>query len=712
MREPALPWRPLPLDRFLIGVCHYPEQEPREQLVRDAELMAEAGIETVRMGEFAWNVIEPEEGRFEFDLFDEAIAIFAANGIDTIFCTPTATPPRWLTHAHPEILRVDQNGRTMRHGSRQHADLTHPLFREHSRRITRALAAHYRDNPHVVGWQTDNELNTHFSETHSAAAQAAFRTWLEGRYGDIAALNDAWGCVFWNRQYDSFEQVETPIDDRPAAADPSQMLDYRRFLAESTSDFHREQAEILRAAQPRWFVFHNIGRINDTDVRELGRDTDFMGTDLYPLLRDEIMKAGLGYSQALQLDLFRGWGGNFVIPELQQGGGALPGLATATPEPGELRRFTMSSVARGADGIIWFRWTSARFGAEADWLGVLDHDRVPRRRFAELKETIAELKASRGDILGTSVDMDVVILACDWTNQMAQASFGTGLPGLVELALPLHHHCYHRNISCGFAAPGDDISRARLAFVPHLALWDERWNPSLEAFVEAGGILVVGARSATRDACNQMLTSTPPGPLAALCGATVAEAGRLPAPDANAIIAGGVFQVEPQGSGRLAESARRRHSIALETGANVAAAHGYELLEPAEGVETLARWNSRFLAGGAAITRRRLGAGSVIYVGTFLTHELAARLFEPLFAEAGIRPVLDVPAGVEVSTRSSGDRILTFVQNTTCEPVTIRLPGHDLHLPAYGSTMLKSAEGGVGASRAEARTQRRQGGGR
>ena len=110
----ALPWRPLPLDRFLIGVCHFPEQEPAEQLESDARLMAEAGIETVRMGEFAWSVIEPEEGKFDFALFDEAIEVLAAHGIDTIFCTPTATPPRWLTHRHPEILRVDGDGRAVR----------------------------------------------------------------------------------------------------------------------------------------------------------------------------------------------------------------------------------------------------------------------------------------------------------------------------------------------------------------------------------------------------------------------------------------------------------------------------------------------------------------------------------------------------------------------------------------------------------------------
>ena len=690
MREPASPWRPLPLDRFLIGVCHYPEQEPRDQLVRDAALMADAGIETVRMGEFAWNVFEPEEGRFDFELFDEAIAVFAAYGIDTILCTPTATPPRWLTHRYPDIMRTDAEGRPMRHGSRQHADLTHPVFREYSRRITRALAEHYSDNQHVIGWQTDNEFNTHFSETHSTAAQEAFRDWLERRYGDVATLNDAWGCVFWNRQYDSFEQVETPVDDRPAAADPSHMLDYRRFLADSTRDFQRDQVEILRAIQPRWFVFHNIGRLNDTDLRDFGSDLDFLGTDLYPSLRDEIMKVGLGYSQAMQLDAFRGWSGNFLIPELQQGGGAHPGLSTPVPEPGELKRFTMSSVARGADGIIYFRWTTARFGAEAYWMGVLDHDRVPRRRLTELKGAIAELKASREEILGTSVDMDVAILASDWTNEMAQASFGVGLPSLVELALPLHHHCYMRNIRCGFTAPGDDISRAKVAFVPHLPIWDERWTESLSRFVENGGTLVVGARTATRDERNHVLTLTPPGPLAALCGISVSEFGRLPAAGAGSILSGAVFQVEATSSGRVAESARRKHALDLGSEGPVEAVHGYEILEPAQGTEVLARWTSRFLAGEPAITRRQLGAGSVIYVGTYLTRALVAQLFDPLFDDMGINAPLGVPPGVEVTTRSAVGRTLTFVQNTMGEAVEIVLPDRKLLLPAYGSTILRS----------------------
>lgn len=681
------PWRTLPLDRFLIGVCHFPEQESEDNLEGDARLMAEAGIETVRMGEFAWSVIEPEEGRFDFSLFDKAIDVLAAHGIDTIFCTPTATPPRWLTHRHPEILRVDGEGKAQRHGSRQHGDLTSPLFREHSRRITKALADHYRDNPHVVGWQTDNEFNTHFSETHSEAAQHAFRAWLEARYGDIASLNAAWGTIFWNRQYGDFGQIETPLDNRPASADPSHRLDYRRFLADATRDFQRDQVKILRAVNPGWFIFHNIGRLNDTNLREFGSDLDFLGTDLYPGLRDEFMKIGLGYAQAMQLDSFRGWAGNFIIPELQLGGGAHPGLAIPAIEPGELKRFAFSSVARGADGILWFRWTSARYGAEAYWMGALDHDRVPRRRFAELKETIAELKAVRGDVLGTSVDMDVAILAADWDNEMAQASFSLGMPSLAELSLPLHHHCYMRNIACGFAAPSDDLSRVKIAFVPHLALWDGRWTEKLAEFVRGGGTLVVGARVATRNRNNHILETTAPGELRDLCGVTIEEFGRLPAPGATSVLSGAVFQVEAMQSGCTAESAKREHFIELG-GAEIQAAYGYEIVNPDPGTEVLGRWTSRFLAGEAAITRRRLGEGQVLYLGSYLTHALAAQLFEPLFAEAGIRPP-GLPPGVELTCRSGGGRTLRFLQNTVGEARTVETSNGKVELAPYGCAVLK-----------------------
>jgi beta-galactosidase len=683
------PWRPLPLDRFLIGVAHYPEHESPDCIEHEADLMAEAGVEVARMGEFAWNIIEPRRGEFSFDLFDRVIAALGERGIETIFCTPTATPPRWLTHKRPDILRQDAKGRNMRHGSRQHADIINPYFREESRRITGVLAEHYRDHSHVIGWQTDNELNTHFSESHSAAAAQAFRLWLVRKYGSINELNHAWGTVFWNRQYDDFDQVETPVQNSPAAADPSHMLDYHRFLADTTADFNRDQAEILKAANPDWFVFHNIGRLNDTNLRDFAKDVDFMGVDVYPHLIEEFAKLGLGFAQAMQIDAFRGWAGNFIVPEQQTGFGGQPGFASASPEPGELRRMTFSSIARGADGIIFFRWRTARFGAEAYWMGILDHDGIKRRRFYELKETIAEIKSVRDEILGTCVETDVAIVAADWDNQQAQDSYGLGLPGIMETTIPLHHYLYSHNIGCGFAAPWDDLSRCRLAYIPHLPIWDEAWTDQIDRAVHDGLTLIVGARTGTRDSNNHVLPVTPPGPLAGLCGVKVLEYGRLPAPGAASMVSGANFQVGNIRGGRTSESAKRLQYLQIGE-VPVLASYWYEILEADDGTQVIAYWTSRSLAGNPAITRRRHGKGSVIYIGTYLSGALVDALIAPLLDELDIRAPLAAPPGVEVTVRSGNGRRLTFIQNIGAEPAILSNGAEQIALEGYGCTLLRS----------------------
>ena len=141
---PLSVWRPIATDTFLVGAPHYPEHVDESYWQRDADRMAAAGFNTVRLAEFAWHILEPHEGTFDFDLFDRAIDVLGKAGIKTIMCTPTATPPRWLTARYPEVLRVDANGRAMSHGSRQHANLASGVFREHSKRITKAMAEHYR----------------------------------------------------------------------------------------------------------------------------------------------------------------------------------------------------------------------------------------------------------------------------------------------------------------------------------------------------------------------------------------------------------------------------------------------------------------------------------------------------------------------------------------------------------------------------------------
>ncbi|MDQ0321956.1 beta-galactosidase [Pararhizobium capsulatum DSM 1112] len=668
-------WRTINTDRFLVGTPHYPEHVDESYWDNDARRMAEAGFNVARLGEFAWHIFEPREGTFDFDLFDRAIEGLGHHGLKTILCAPTATPPRWLTVKHPEILRVDGNGRSMSHGSRQHADTSSPVLRDYSRKITRAMAQHYRENPNVIGWQTDNELNTSMPESYSPSALKEFQAYLQETYKTIDRLNFASGGDFWATAYDDFDQIVFPLDFAPTFPSPGHMQDYHRFLAFSTTRFQHDQVEILRATNSDWFVFHNLGGLRDIDFRgQFSEDLDFVVYDIYPLLYDKFQRIGNHAKiQALHLDICRGFSGNYVVPEQQSGFGAQQGFCTLTPEQGEMRRMAMSSVARGADGVMFFRWRPAHFGAEIYWMGVIYHDDVARHRYDEARRFATEMTALKDKILGTWVHMDVGIAGSDFDNQEAHKTFPIGLPSPQDDAVLLHQYCYDRGKACGFIHPEDDLSRLKVFYVPHWVTWKDGWTERLEAFARNGGTVIIVARTGTRDENNHVIRETAPGSsLSALTGVRVKDFGRLAALGAN-----GLFTTMTRSGGLVippvwpAESNRRVRRFTVGN-QELDAGYFYENLSINADVEAIGVWSNRYAEGTPVITSRTLGKGRVLYVGTYLTAELTHQLATRTFADADVVPLVpDLPDGVEVTLRESGERRLLFLQNIKDTTATV-----------------------------------------
>ena len=663
------------LSEFLYGSPYYPEHWDAAVRAGDPTLFRAAGWNVVRMAEFAWDVLEPEEGRYDFALFDETIERMAAVGIRTILCTPTATPPHWLTLKYPEVLRVDDRGVVLSHGSRQHASHLSEVFREHSRRITRVMAEHYARNPHVIGWQTDNEIHCHFAEDHSAAAQAFFAEFLRARFGgDIGALNRAWGTAFWAQTYAAFEDIPTPKDGRPTHLNPAHVLDYRRALAHGAAVFQRDQVEILRAASPDRWVTHN-GCFRYLDYAgEFGGDLDFLSYDSYPLFAyDPEFRA---CSQAFNTDYARAFSGNVVIMEQQSGPGGQGDYFQDQPEPGEMRRMAYVNIARGADGVLFFRERSCRFGAEEFWCGVLDHDNVPRRRYREAAQLGRELARVGPAVLGTSVEVTVGVAGADFSAQWGHEPITHGLPSPRNMAESVHGHFYTTGHAVGCVHPGDSLAGLTVYFVPHFAVFDPAWIAGWTSWVEAGGVLVIGARTGSKDLNNNVVAETLPGSLRGLVGATVEEYGRQNRPEKRPL--GLAF-------------------IGTEGTAPVPTEWWYETLRPAAGTEVAATWAGRHLGGEPAVTLRRVGRGAVLYVGTYFTASVVAAL-EPVLVGLGALPKPAVRvAGVETVVRAGAGKRLRFYINHNEVAVEVPLvrAGEDLVTSGHVEGMLSLNAGEV-----------------
>ncbi len=263
-----------------LGVCYYPEHWPEAQWNQDFATMVQLGIEWVRIGEFAWSRLEAVPGEYTFDWLDRAIETLGAAGLKVVLGTPTATPPRWLVDKHPDMLALDAEGRPRGFGSRRHYCFSHAGYLAECSRIVTALAERYGRNPHVAAWQTDNEYGCHDTTiSYSVAARDAFRGWLRARYpgagndGDIAALNAAWGNVFWSMEYDDFDQIDLP-NLTVTEPNPAHALAFRRFASDQVVAFNRAQVEIIRAHSDAPITHNYMGRITDFDHFKVGEDLD------------------------------------------------------------------------------------------------------------------------------------------------------------------------------------------------------------------------------------------------------------------------------------------------------------------------------------------------------------------------------------------------------------------------------------------------------
>ncbi len=259
-----------------LGTAWYPEHWPESRWRDDLRLMREAGLKVVRVGEFAWSRLEPAEGQFDLDWLERAVHLAAEYGLVTVMGTPTAAPPAWLTQTYPDVLAVREDGRRATHGNRCHFSPTSLRYRQFCERIAGQMAARFGHNPHVIGWQIDNEYN---SVSYDDQTRAQFQAWLREKYGSLNALNAHWTTAYWSQEYTDWAQIPLPIGGH----NPALMLEWRRFITDVYRLYQRAQIDAIRRhADPRQWITHNfMGWFDLFDHYAVSADLDLAAWDNY-----------------------------------------------------------------------------------------------------------------------------------------------------------------------------------------------------------------------------------------------------------------------------------------------------------------------------------------------------------------------------------------------------------------------------------------------
>ena len=517
-----------------LGVCYYPEHWPEERWPSDAHMMREAGITRVRIAEFAWSRIEPEPGRFDWSWLDRAIEVLAAEGLRIIMCTPTATPPKWLVDAMPEMIALDRDGRQRGFGSRRHYCFSHEGYREQCQRICRAVAERYGRHEAVTAWQTDNEYGCHDTvQSFSAAAREAFRKWLEQRYSTIESLNEAWGNVFWSMEYRSFDEIELP-NLTVTEANPAHWLAFRRFSSDQVVSFNRLQVDILREHSPGRDILHNaMGFYTGYDHFDLADDLDCLGWDSYPLgflemfrfsEADKLRFARTGHPDiaAFHHDLYRGCAKDERWCVLEQQPGPVNWARhNPAPLPGMVALWTAEAAAHGAELVSYFRWRQAPFAQEQMHAGLLRPDGQPAPALREIDGLLEMLPPA--DITGPRSRHAAIMFdyQAEWMTQIQPQ--GEGLSALWA-AFSCYEALRELGLNVDFVKPGTDISSYSLLVLPCLPIVSDKTRRTLMAFK---GQIVVGPRTGSRTDDFRIPDELAPGPLTQQLGLTVAKSETL-----------------------------------------------------------------------------------------------------------------------------------------------------------------------------------------
>lgn len=632
---------------MLYGACYYPEHRELDRWEEDLQLMNKAKINALRIGEFAWKRFEPEDGVYDFSWMDSFIELAGSYGIQIVLCPPMRTIPVWLSENDPSLHIENHSGDRLEHASRYTFCINHPLLRIKAQALASSMAIRYGSHPQVIGWHLDNEIGDE-PDCHCHRCRSKWQHWLEGRYGDIQALNHAWGTVFWSMEYDHFGQIPTPRITK-ADYNPGFIQAWRHFRSDCNIEVVKLLATAVRphlGAEGSYITTNSqMPWNNRTDNYEMAKHLDITGTNYYPPYGNRCHTNALGLAANRSFK-----NAPFHVYELRNEGHSIMGASGNTPAPGELERLTMHTIANGADGVFYFPWKRFPFGSEQNHGAITDFDGKPTRIYDECLAIGEKLNEVASLIQGSHVISDIAVLY-DFPSRwhIEHPSPWTGDSSLyMNHTNKLYHTVRRLGHNCDAVGRNSDFSAYKLILVPMLPIVDDLLVEKLQRYTERGGVLVFHPMSGVKNEETRYFNDRLHLGMIDLLGLRTLE-------------------VATAGAGHVIDFSWNGKSY---TGGLFS-----ELIQPTT-TQIEGSFASEWYEGYPSVTKRSSGKGYCWFVATFAEENFYIDLLTHLCSDIGLSPLLNLrpPAEVEVTMRQQSDGTMyTFLINASAREIQVEL---------------------------------------
>lgn len=635
---PATPKFP----HMLHGGDYNPEQwlDQPEVLEEDIRLFRKAHINCVSLGIFSWAKLEPEEGVYDFGWLDEIIDRLYANGIYTVLATPSGARPQWLAQKYPEVLRVRPDGLRNFYGHRQNHCYTSPLYREKVTQIDTLLAEHYANHPAVILWHISNEFG---GECHCELCQAAFREWVQKKYGTLDKLNHAWWANFWSHTYTDWSQVHSPSPVGETSVHGLD-LDWRRFVTHQTIDFMKTEIAAVKAVNPDIPVTTNMMTMYTYELNYFAfRDAlDVISWDNYPEWHNPYMgNEEVAKDCAMTHDMMRSLQKKpFLLMECTPNATNWQGVSKLK-KPGMHQLSVIVAVAHGADSGQYFQLRQSRGSCEKFHSAVISNTGTENTRtFREVTDIGAVLEQLSDRVYGSGTPAETAILfdtENKWALDKCQGPRNIGLDYFGNIRRN-YSYFWKNGINVDIIDSTFDLSGYKLVIAPMLYLFRDGIQEKLRRFVRDGGTLVTTCfTGVVNDTDLSFLGEATEDKLSDVLGLWVEEVDSLYDCESNRTTWNGK-------SYSLKELCEICHPTTCET---------------------LAVYETDFYAGKPVLTKNQFGKGVAYHVSasadTDFFHALYAKLAAACDLTYAIRTA--VPDGVSLTWRQSDTEKLIFVQN-------------------------------------------------
>ncbi len=652
-------------ETLLYGGDYNPEQWPEAVWAEDMRLMKLAAINITSINIFSWAMLEPKPEQYHFEQLDHIMDMLAQNGIAADLATGTASPPTWMSRHYPSMLPVTRDGRRMSHGSRQHYCPNSPDFRRKSAALVQQLAERYAQHPALKMWHLNNEYGCHTAACYCDNCAEAFRVWLQERYQSLEGVNSAWGTSFWSQRYYDWEDI-LPPRLTPAQNNPTQSLDYWRFMSDSLLACYRVEEEILRAVTPTIPLTTNLMvGFKPVDGFVWAPHMDIVSFDMYPPV------SAHAWETAFSHDLMRSLKGGKPHLVMEQSPSQVNWmLQNPHKRPRRMRLHSLQAVAHGADGVMFFQWRQSQAGAEKFHSAVVPHEGSEHTRiFQQVAQVGTELHTLSPTVIGSRVPAQVAILM-DWQNWW-DVEYLPGPSNRLHYweQLLTYYRAFHKlNVAVDVVSPDSDLSKYQIVIAPLLHMLRPGVAKNLEQFVEQGGTFLTTFFSGLVDQNGHVGLGGYPAELRKLLGIYIEEFDPLTPDMTNQVV--------------ITEGTLQGTYSATVWG---------ELLH-LEGAQALGVFASDYYAHKPALTVNQFGKGHAYYIATQGSNDLLEKLTQQLCEQGNVLPVLEAPEGVEVTKRVQADgKTIYFLLNHTEQIQQVNLPAGNFTSLLDG----KSCEGQV-----------------